>query len=257
MTTPRTRNQKSPQPKVQSFQAHLQELRTRLLWYTGFLVSGTILGYTLHTQILDILIRPLNQPIFYVSPAGGFDFVLKISLFFGFLISLPILMYHSVRFIEPALPKRLPRLLLTVLITSSILLLLGMGFAYFVSLPAALYFLGKFATGDIKAMISTTEYFSFVTRYLIGFGLVFQLPLVMIATNSVQKIPTKTLLKYERLVILVSFVTAAVLTPTPDIFNQLIMALPIIVLYQLTVIAVWVINSRKRTRYLDLPHKKV
>jgi sec-independent protein translocase protein TatC len=239
------KNLKSLQPERQSFSYHLQELRSRILWCVAFFLIGTVIGYFLHDSILTVLIKPLNQPIFYASPAGGFDFVLKISLFFGFLLSLPVFVYHTVRFIEPALPKKYPNLILTTLTASSILLIVGMSFAYFVSLPAALYFLSKFSTDEIRSLISTTEYFSFVTRYLIGFGIVFQLPLIMFAVNSVQKISTRSLLKFERWVIVMSFLIAAILTPTPDILNQLIMAVPLILLYQITIVLIWFVNRKK------------
>ncbi|CAN5278786.1 twin-arginine translocase subunit TatC [soil metagenome] len=238
ITKTKKRPKRNPTPKVQPFSEHLVELRSRILWCVLVLIVGTSVGWFLHEDILAILIKPLHQTVFYTSPTGGFNFVINISLFFGFLLSLPMFVYQSIRFIEPALPKKFPRLFLTIFTASSVLLLLGMSFAYFVSLPAALYFLNTFSTNEIKALISTDEYFSFVTRYLLGFGLVFQLPLIMLAINSVRKISTKELFSIERIVIVVSFVIAAVLTPTPDILNQVVMALPIIILYQISTVAI-------------------
>jgi sec-independent protein translocase protein TatC len=216
------------------------------LWYIGFLIIGSVIGYFLHSRILELLIKPLNQPIFYTSPAGGFDFTLKLSLFFGFLFALPVLVYQTIRFIEPALPKKFPHLLLTVLSASGLLLIIGMSFAYFVSLPAALYFLSKFTTEEVRSLISTNEYFSFITRYLLGFGLLFQLPLIMFAINTVQPIPIKTLMNQQRWVILGSFIIAGLLTPTPDLFNQFLMAGPLILLYQITVVMLWLVNRAKK-----------
>lgn len=244
MKTPGSKNQRSRLPDTQALSDHLEELRSRVLWCVFALLVGTVIGYLLHDPILTILIKPLGQPIFYTSPAGGFDFVLKISLFFGFLLSLPIFVYHIVRFIEPALPRKFPNLILTTLAASSILLIIGMGFAYFVSLPAALYFLNKFSTDKIQSIISTAEYFSFVTKYLLGFGIIFQLPLIMLTANSLQKMPTQSLFKLERWVIVISFLIAAILTPTSDILNQLIMALPLILLYQVTIILLWIVNRK-------------
>jgi sec-independent protein translocase protein TatC len=253
MKTSKLRTPKNQQSKRRLFSEHLQELRSRILWYIGFLVLGTLLGYLIHSQILAILLRPLHQPVFYISPAGGFDFVLKISFFFGFLTSLPVLVFHSMRFIEPALPENSPRLLLLLLAFSSVLLITGIGFAYFVSLPAALYFLNTFSSDEVKALISTSEYFTFVTRYLLGFGLVFQLPLIMIAINSFQKISLKSLLRFERWIIVISFVIAGIFTPTPDIFNQLMMAVPLLLLYQITLISIWFINKKEQSLSLQKP----
>lgn len=227
-----------------SFADHLNELRSRVYIIFIFFIIGSIVGYLLNDQILDILIKPLDQPIFYTSPAGGFEFVFQTSLFFGFLVSLPILVYQTIRFIEPALPTKCPNLIFKILLSSIILMLIGISFAYFVSLPAALYFLSRFSTDQIQSLISTQEYFTFVTRYLIGFGLIFQLPLVMFAINTIQKVKTKSLLSKERYLILTSVIFAGVLTPTPDIVNQLIMALPIILLYQFTIILLWLVNKK-------------
>lgn len=229
---------RNPQSKTLTFRQHLEELRSRILWVIFSLIIGTIVGYLFHKQITEVLIAPLAQPIFYVSPAGGFDFVLKISLFFGFLVSIPVFVYQTTRFIEPALPKKYPRLIITTLLASSLLLLIGMSFAYMISLPAALYFLNKFATEEVRSLITASEYFTFITRYILGFGLIFQLPLIVITVNTIQKIHLKSLLKYEKWIVLASFLLAAIITPTPDIFNQLIMALPLILLYQLSIVVV-------------------
>lgn len=245
MMMQKPKNQKSLQPKIEVFADHLQELRSRLLWCVIIFILGSVVGYLLHPKILAILIHPLGQPVFYANPAGGFDFILRISLFFGFIVALPFFMYHCIRFIEPALPSNIPHLLLTIIVFSSLLLTTGMTFAYFVSLPAALYFLNNFASSDIQALISTTEYFSFITRYLIGFGVIFQLPLIMLLLNWIHPLSLKKLLSFERWVILASFIFAAILTPTPDLFNQLVMAIPLILLYQISILLIWIINRKK------------
>ncbi len=214
-----------------------------MIQYFSCLLVGSVLGYLLHKKILLILIEPLNQPVFYASPAGGFDFILKISIFFGFLISLPILIYHVVRFASPALPYNQSSVVYLSLLFSGVFLIFGVLFAYYISLPATLHFLSTFSTNEIRSLISTTEYFSFVTRHLVGFGIIFQLPLIMLILNKFYKISPKSLLKYEKHVILGSFIAAAILTPTPDMFNQLIMAIPIIFLYQITVIFIWTKNK--------------
>lgn len=226
------------------FSEHLLELRQRLFASVFFLLLGTIAGYLIHSHILELLIAPLNQPIFYSSPAGGFDFVIKLSLFFGFTVSVPVFIYHTLKFIEPVLPERSGSRMLLIVFGSVALLVLGVLFAYFVSLPAALHFLGLFASEGVEALIAADQYFSFVTRYLFGFGLLFQLPLVLLLINSVRRISTQQLMGYQKWVVLLSFVVAAVLTPTPDVLNQLLMALPIIGLYQLSLLLLWAINRR-------------
>lgn len=237
-------------PKAQTFSQHLQELRTRVVWYLSSLFAGTIVGYFFYDQILAALIRPLGQPIFYTSPSGGFNFTVQLSLFVGFILSLPMLVYQLVAFLEPAFSRR-PRYLIMLCVSASILLLaLGVVFAYWISLPGALYFLNAFASPEMRALISTEEYFSFITRYLLGFGLIFQLPLVILAIHLVRPFSFVELWQYQRWVVLGSFLFSAILTPTPDVFNQILMALPLIVLYQVSIVIIWVYQrlvSRKHS----------
>ncbi len=221
---------------------HLQELRTRLLWITLSVTAGTMIGYLIRDQLLAFLIRPLNQPLFYTSPAGGLDFVIKVCFCFGLLLSLPITMYQLFLFIAPALPTLTRQLIIGSFLSSFLLLIVGVSLAYFISLPAALLFLNRFGEDNIKSLISTDEYLSFILRYLLGFGFLFQLPLVMLVINSFQPLSVSHLMSYQRWVILISFILAAIITPTPDPFNMTFMALPIIVLYEASVAAIFFVN---------------
>ncbi len=238
------KNQKQTNSSL-TFADHLSELRSRLMAYFFLLLVGIGLGYVIYPKILNLLLKPINQPLFYTSPAGGLELSLQIAIFFGFLVSLPFLIYQLIRFIEPAISKKHTKLINLALIVSSFFLIMGILFAYYVSLPAALYFLAKFSNDQIQSLISTKEYLSFVIRYTLGFGLVFQLPLVMVVINFIHPISLKKLFQQEKIVILVSFILAAILTPTPDIFNQLVMAVPMILLYQLSIFLVWLINRKK------------
>lgn len=246
--TPKIKKQKNKSSilqKTQTFSEHLSELKSRLVSVFIFFALGSTLGYLLHKQILEMLVKPLNQTLFYSSPSGGFEFTIQVALFFGLVVSLPVLVYQTIKFIEPALPKKTPQFLIKTILASSALLLLGIAFAFFVSLPAALYFLNKFSGDQIQPLISTNEYFNFVARYLLGFGLIFQLPVILLAINSFQRIETKTLFNNERYVVLCSAIFAGILTPTPDVLNQLNMALPLILLYQLSLVLIWLINNKK------------
>lgn len=241
----------SASPVTRPFVEHLHELRLRITITLLCLIIGTVLGYTLHGTLLAILIRPLDQPLFYNSPAGGFDLRIKVSLLFGFALAIPVAVYQLVRFIEPVLPKTSFRQTLAVIVGSCTLLMAGVAFAYFVSLPAALHFLGSFTNEGVQALISADAYFSFVMRYLVGFGLLCQLPLLLLITNTVRPLTAQSLMRYQKWVILGSFIFAAVLTPTPDVFNQLLMALPLITLYQLTIALLWIVNRRGRRQTPD------
>lgn len=223
---------------------HVEELKSRIYVFLLCFLFGSLLGYIIREQILYFLVKPLNQTLFFTSPAGGFNFNIEISLFFGFIISIPVLLYEILKFIEPTLPRKIVKQFVTIMFGSIFLSVLGIIFAYYVCLPSALYFLNKFTSPEVQSLISAGEYFSFVTRYLVGFGLLFQLPLVILLINSIKRLEIKTLLGYERWVILLSYLAASIITPTPDVFNQSLMAVPIILLYQLSILLVWIINKR-------------
>lgn len=232
----------------QSLIDHLKELRARLLWISLVFISASGVGYIIHKPLLALLTKPLNQPLFYTSPAGGFDFILKVCFLFGLLASVPIIVYHILKFIYPAIPQHARSSIIKYLCISTILMTIGISFAYFVSLPAALHFLNQFGTDQVRSLISTNEYFSFVFRYLIGFGILFQLPLFLLFINSITPLAVPQLMKQQKWIILASFILAAVITPTPDFFNQILMAFPIILLYQFAIVWVWVANRGRIIR---------
>jgi sec-independent protein translocase protein TatC len=229
-----------------TFLEHVQELKSRFTWVLLSLIAGSILGYFLRDYILRFLLLSRSEPLFFTSPTGGLDFVIKICLLFGLLVSLPVLLYQILTFLQPVLPDHTKRFAVEMLAASFGLMGIGMAFAYLVSLPAALHFLAEFSTDQIKSLISTDEYLSFVIIYLVGFGVLFQLPLVMWVINKVTKLDTHKLMSWERYVILISFVVAAILTPTPDFVNQTIMAVPMIALYQVSICLIWLANWRQQ-----------
>ncbi len=222
---------------------HFSELRYRLICCTLSILIGGTAGYFYNQQILAFLTHPLGKTLYYTSPTGGFDLVLKISILFGALISFPIVAYHLLRFIQPAIPSSYKMSLNKFLVSSWLLLMSGVAVAYYLSLPAALRFLSDFGSEQVRALITAQDYFSFVLSYLGGFGLMFQIPIIMVLIHKITPLNPKKLLSYVRYVVIVSFLIAAILTPTADPINQTIMALPIILLYTLS-IGVIALNPR-------------
>jgi sec-independent protein translocase protein TatC len=233
--------QKKPQlpPKKKQkklkFGEHLQELKNRfLIWFVVFVVASMV-GYFLYQPLFTWLIVPLKGPLFYTSPVGALQAVFGVSAIFGFIVSLPVLLYELMRFFEPAFGEKPIKHILIYVLVSFTLAIIGVLTAYYLVLPATLGFLANFASGQLKALISTKDYFSFVTKYLLGFAILFQLPLVIYILGKFVSLQTKTLLKYWRHVIVLSFIISAILTPTPDPINQTIMAAPIIILYFISI----------------------
>lgn len=214
-----------------TFAEHLSELRKRFMWILLFVAVGGGIGYALHDKLLQILQRPLNDSLYYTNPGGAFSFVMKLCVVFGIIVAIPVLSYHVFAFFGPLIAKRTKRMTVLYISMSVILAIAGILFAYFVSLPASLHFLTTFGSGDIQAIITANEYFNFVLAYVAGFAILFQVPLVIMFINRMTPLPPKKLLGGTRYVIVISFILAAVITPTPDPMNQAIMAGPIIALY--------------------------
>lgn len=233
---------------LKTISEHISELRRRALYCAIALLVGGIIGYKFQDKIIAWLTKPLGETLFYTSPAGGFDFLIKICIFFGFLLAIPVIMFNIMRFIAPAVPKYVTVKTGKILIISISLAILGAAFAYFVSLPAALHFLNNFSSKEIQSLISAQEYFNFVMIYIAGFAALFQMPLLIAFINKITPLSPAMLMKKQRVLILVSFIVAAVLTPTPDPINQTIMALPIIALYQISIIIVWRENRKQRRK---------
>lgn len=243
----------------QPFSEHIQELRGRLAWSVAALLVGTTIGYLIKDQLLQVLVAPLGQTLYYTSPGGGFSLMIQLCLGFGIVFAVPVLIFHLIRFLSPIIPSYSLRFLVIVLLSSCLLVSLGVAFAYFVSLPAALYFLSEFSNEQIQALISTDTYMSFVTLYLAGFAVLFQLPLLLLIINSATPLPPKKLLAGTKWVILGSFIIAALITPTPDPFNQTIMAGPVVFLYLASIVPIRTINRNRaqpRTPRSSAPQPK-
>jgi sec-independent protein translocase protein TatC len=256
-----TRNQllKQSVPEKIPFIAHIYELRKRL-FYVGISVGiFGALAISVQSQLTALLLKPAgSQQFIYTTPGGGFDFAFKLCLYTGIAGSIPVIVYQLIRYLQPLIKQRTGRFVAAISVWSSILALAGIGFGYFFGLPAAMHFLlTGFSTEQIKALISIQSYLSFVMIYLLGSALLFQLPLVLIIINRFKPLSPKTLAKQQRWVILGAFIIGAVISPTPDIRNQLMLSGPVILMYELSIVIIWAINRkhRKPKKVLELLRK--
>lgn len=232
--------------KAQPFSEHIRELRTRMMVSIIALIVGTAVGYIFHEQLFNIIRAPLHAKLYYTTPTGGFNAILKISILFGVVVAIPIFIYQMGKFLTPAFRYRLRAR--RILIPSIALAALGISFAYYVSLPASLHFLANIDSSNFQSLITINDYLNFVFGYIAGFALLFQLPMILLFINRIKPQKPGNLMRMQRWVILFSFILAAVLTPTPDPMNQCIMALPIILLYQFSVMLIWFVNLRNRRK---------
>ncbi len=167
-----------------------------------------------------------------VEPSEAFFTYLKVAVVAGFLMALPIVFYQVWRFFLPALTAKERMVLGIVVPTSVVLFFSGLAFSFFLVLPAGIRFFMGFGNAELEALFSVNKYFDFVITFVLPFGFVFELPLVITILGKMGILTSAMLKKYQRIVIFLSFVAGAIITPTPDVFTQSMIALPMIVLYE-------------------------
>lgn len=231
----------------QTLTDHLKELRNRFFAVAFVLIGGASLAYVFREPILTALLAPLHgQELITLTPGGGFKFILNISIFTGLAAATPIAIYNFYGFMKPIMPPKVQRFAPLFLLLSLMLIVAGAAFAYYVAIPGALRFLMEFSGGYVTASLTADSYLSFVIAYMAGLALVFQVPLLLMIIHWVHPLTPSGLMKSQRWIILAAFIAAAVITPTPDPVNQTLIALPVIVIYQLGVAAVLVSIYRVR-----------
>ena len=217
---------------------HLEELRTRIIRSLIAIAVGSGVSYFFIDEIMHYLTLPTGGKLYYLQPAEAFFTYIKIAIFAGFLLALPVVFYQAWKFILPALTVR-ERTVIGILVPSSVLLFFGgLAFSFFLVLPAALQFFMGFGSESLQPMFTLHQYFDFVLAFILPFGAVFELPLVVIVFAKLGFIGSEFLQSKQRIVIFLSFVVGAVISPTPDIFTQSMIAVPLILLYELSYLVV-------------------
>lgn len=250
----KSHKQKQPKPKspaassqaTQPFIEHVRELRRRLLYVALSVISFSLLAYTVQQSIVGLLIRPSHgQQFIYTSPIGGVDFLFRVCLYLAFIVSIPVIVYQALRYVQPLISVGSRRFIAFGSIASAILAAIGIVFGYCIGLPAALHFLlHQFLSPDIQPMITIQSYLQFVMVYLVGSALLLQLPLIVLLINKIKPLKPSRLFHYERWVILGAFVMSGLMNPTPRIMDQLLVAGPLILMYQVAIGLVAIINRK-------------
>lgn len=245
----------SSDPPLPTFMDHFRELQGRLFVVAISFIVFSAAAYPFFDQISRLLTAPLrpDQQLIYLTPGGAFSFIIKVCMYVGAIFSLPIIIYNVYRFVMPAVRPVRMRTALVFTIASLFLAVCGILFAYFVSLPASLYFLTSFNLHNIQAMLTIDSYFSFVMVYLLAGSLLFQVPLVMLMINTITPLSVGKLMSYQRYMVVGSFVVAAVISPTPDAINQTLLAAPVVVMYQLGILMIWHKNRHRRIKKSQSP----
>lgn len=253
-TRRRTRTHKSGPAKELPLSGHIQELRRRLILMIATVGVCSVLAFTIQKTLTEFLLAPAHgQQFVFTTPGGGFDFQLKLCFYSGLLASIPVILYQVFLYIQPLLRHESKHFLRSVTLFSTLLAGAGVAFGYFIGLPAAMQFLlNSFSSEQIRALITIQSYMNFVLVYLLGAALLFQVPLVLLLINRIKPLSPDTLFRQQKWVILGAFLAGAIISPTPDIQNQLLLTGPIILLYETTVAFIWLrALARKRPKKIQ------
>ncbi|GAB6086596.1 twin-arginine translocase subunit TatC [Alkaliphilus crotonatoxidans] len=224
---------------------HLEELRKRVIIIAIVMIAGAVISYQFIDTIIEIVTKPASQLDFiYLSPPELFVAYIKISLVVGVVLTLPITLFQIWLFVKPGLTKKERANLLFALFMAIIFFLLGILFAYYVIIPLTIQFFVKVSTQQIAPLFSFENYIGFISSLLLAFGLTFEMPLIILLLTHLNLITPAALKKYRKMIILVIFVVSAVLTP-PDIISQCLMAAPMILLFELSLILSSIIYRKK------------
>lgn len=237
---------------------HLNDLRKAIITSLLALLFAFLISFTYSEKIVQFIMFPLkynldfsvremyisivphdklnNTKLVFLGPAEAFWMNIKISLFAGIIFSLPVIFHQLWKFVSPGLLPNEKRYILPFIFSATGLFLFGSSFCFFIVLPFAMEFLLTYKVGDfLMPMLSIGQYVDFCLKFVLAFGAVFELPIIILFLTKMGILTTKTLAKNRKYAVLAAFVIAALLTPTPDALNQTLMALPIIVLYELSI----------------------
>ena len=238
------------------FTQHLDELRKRLIVAIVAIGAGFLISYAFKEKIFEVLMQPwieampkgVEAKLIYTAPHEAFFTYMKVSFIAGVGLAVPVILYQIWRFVAPGLYENEKRYMIPVVFFSTLFFLGGACFGYFFVFPVGFQFFASFATEFITPMVSTKEFLSFTIRLLLAFGFVFELPIFAFFLARLGLISSDFLKRQRRIAVVVIFIVAAVLTPGPDIFSQLLMAGPLLVLYEASV---WITHFFGRKPVVD------
>jgi sec-independent protein translocase protein TatC len=234
------------------FLDHLEELRQRLFWVAGAVVLGIIVAFFVLNKldIIRLLERPIlpylhGRNLIYTHPGTSFSILLNASLVLGIILASPVIVGQLWAFMSPALYPHEKRVVIPVLVGMVVLFLAGIALSYFVVLPLTLGFLMSIESSALTPLISATEYFDFAIAMCLASGLVFEVPIAVLMLTALGLITPKFLSKYRRHAIVICLVAAAFITPGGDPYSLMALAVPLYLLYELSVVVSFIAFRKK------------
>ena len=232
------------------FTSHLEELRTRLIRVFIAIGVGFVLAFGFKERLFNILVQPLvnvmkeGETLIYTGLPEAFFTYLKVAFLTGLIVASPLILYQFWMFVAPGLYKNERRMMMPIVLLSSFFFIGGALFGYFIVFPWGFKFFLGFATETIRPLPSMKEYFGFAAKLLLAFGLVFELPIVLTFMAKLGLVSVEFLKKNRKYALLLFFAGAAILTP-PDVITQVMMALPLMVLYEVSIIGARIFGKKK------------
>jgi len=243
----------------ENIKPHLIELRKRLAIILGSVLVFFIIAFINYSPILDWITAPLNQALTNVSHllqndlggkvtthqvGGAFFVALKVSFFTAFLATVPILLWQIWSFVAPGLYKNEKKLVVPFVLGGTIMFAVGSLFAYYIVIPFGFEFLIAFGSANFTPYINIEDYVGFFTKFLVGFGIAFELPIIIMFLAIMGLVTDKSLKDFFKYAVLIIFIFSAILTP-PDVLTQMLMAMPLIILYGASIIIAKFINPHE------------
>lgn len=234
------------------FFQHLGELRRALIICAVAVFVGAICGFYFHEPLLNLLRAQIQGVQFViVSPAEGFTAVVRMSILIGLFLAVPVVLREVLWFVGPALERWQRRALIPIVFLSYLLFLGGVAFSYFLLLPLGLKFLIGFTPEGIQPMLSIDRFVGFSSVLIFSTGLIFQVPIIMLVLGLFRIVQRIYLAAQRRYAILISFVVAAVITPSVDIMTQSLLAGTLIVLFELGLVLMWIAERFRFSKNIE------
>lgn len=235
------RGKKQNQPNEMPFLDHLEEFRWRILKSLIAVLGTSIFSFLFVDQFLDLLIRPsrlMPRPpkLIFLTVTGMFMVKMNIALVSGLIVALPFVSYQFWLFVAPGLLRKERKVAIYIIGASTLCFLLGSALAYFGVAPVALKFLIEMQRPDVEPQIEIGKYITFLLKLMLAFGVIFELPVVSYFLSKLGILTPQFLKKNRRYAIVAIVIVAGVVTPGPDVFSQLMMSVPMVLLYEISII---------------------
>jgi sec-independent protein translocase protein TatC len=233
-----------PKEKEMSFLDHVEELRRRIINSLIAILIFSIVAYFFSERIIDFLAKPVSQ-VYFMSPTEAFSIRIKLSIILGIFAASPVIFYQLWKFVVPGLIDKERKIILPAVLFSTFFFLVGASFCFFLVLPTGIKILLGFGTEKLTPLLRIGDYISFIAYMTLAFGAVFELPVISYFLGKLGIISSRTLAKGRRFAIVAILILAAALTPGPDVFSQLMLAVPLYTLYEASIFVLKVTQKKK------------